>query len=211
MRFLILFVGIYLFSFQTQIVDVKKDIISLENSVKRGVSGIVLCPYEEKKIICASCVSLGNKKAKLKVYDNLKNEAFALPVVYPKKGDEVIFAKDYERVLIIAPNQIAYLKLKEKFKDKIIIPVDTFAAFLDDLPKREDFIDFAKKMDIGLILFALDKLYFVDANSFYVVNEKKLDFKPKSFKLPFYSSYNFDIKEKNIINYYKKMLRGLND
>ena len=211
MRFFILFLGVYLFGLQTKIIDINKNIVTLDKDVKRGISGVVLCPYEGKKIICASCVSLGNSKAKLKVYDNLKNRAFALPVVYPRLNDEVIFAKNYERVLIIAPNQIAYLKLKEKFKNKIIIPVDTFAAFLDDLPKREDFIDFAKKMDIGLILFALDKLYFVDANSFYVVDEKNLDFKSKKFKLPFYSSYNFDIKEKNIINYYKKMLRGLND
>ena len=209
--FFILFLGVYLFGLQTEIVDINKDIITLNKNVKRGISGVVLCPYEGRKIICANCLSLGNQKAKLEIYDNLKNDAFALPVVYPKLKDEVIFGKDYNRVLIVALNQISYLKVKENLKGKVVIPVDTFAAFLDGLPTREDFIKFAKKMDIGVIVFVLDKVYFVDANSFYVVGEKNLNFNVKKFKLPFYSSYNFDIKEKNIINYYKKMLRGLND
>ena len=190
------------------ITEVKNLEIRLNKPVTKGISGVVLCPYESEEIICARAISFG-EYAKLYYYDNLKNDAFALPLVYPKKGDRVIFGKNYERILIIAPNQTAYLKLKERFKNFVIIPIDVFAAFLDDLPKREDFINFAKEMDIGLFVFALDRLYFVDANSFYVISKE--DFSLKKFKLPFYSSYNFDIKEKNIINYYKKMLKDLND
>ena len=211
MRFLIFFISVLLFAKTTQIVNIDNDVIMLKDNIKKGESGIVLCPYENKKIICASVISIGNKKAKLSVYDNLQNEAFALPIVYPKVNDEVIFGKNYDRVVIIAPNQFTYLSLKDKFKNFTIIPIDTFAAFLEDLPEKKDFLEFAKKMDIGLYIFALDKLYFVDAKSFYVVNKEKFLLLAKKFKLPFYSSYNFDIKEKNIINYYKKMLKGIND
>jgi len=209
--FILILFGVFLFSETTTIERVNKKIITLKSDIQKGKTGIVLCPYEGKNIICASCVSLGKNKAKLEIYDNLKNRAFALPVVYPKVNNEVIFGKNYNRIMIIAPNQITYLKLKEKFKNLTIVPVDTFAAFLDDLPEKKDFLDFAKKMDIGLYIFALDKLYIVDSNSFYVINKEDLKLDNKKFKLPFYSSYNFDIEEKNIISYYKKMLKGLND
>ena len=206
----VLFLAMYLFSFETKIVDIKKNIITIKDNIKRGVSGIVLCPYENKEIICASCVSVGNKKAKLEIYDNLENKAFALPIVYPKPKDKVIFKKNYDRIVIIAPNQFSYLRVKDEFKNFVVVPVDVFAAFLKDIPSKKDFINFAKQMDIGLYIFVLDELYVVDANSFYVLSKRKIDI-PKKFEVPFYSSYDFGIKEKNIINYYKKMLRGLND
>ena len=205
----ILFIALFAnAAYIANITNVKGLEIKLNKYIQKGVSGVVLCPYENEKIICANVISFGNY-AKLYPYDNLKNDAFALPLIYPKKGDEVVFGKDYERILIIAPNQSIYLKLKYRFKNFVVIPIDTFAAFSDDLPKREDFINFAKEMDIGLFIFALDKLYFTDAKSFYVINKE--NFKTQKFKLPFYSSYNFDIKMKNIINYYKKLLKGIND
>ena len=192
-----------------KIIDIDNLKITLDKNIKKGTSGLVLCPYQNENIICAKAISFGDY-AKLYVYDNLKNDAFALPLVYPNVNDTVIFGKNYSRIMIIAPNQSEYLKLKNRFKNLTIIPIDTFAAFLDDLPTRKNFIKFAKEMDIGLFVFALDKLYFVDANSFYVILKEDYNF-PKKFKIPFFSSYNFDIKEKSIINYYKKMLKGLND
>ena len=206
----ILFTAIYLNALTTaRITDVNGLKITLDKPVQKGVSGVVLCPYQNEEIICAKTVSFGDY-AKLYVYDNLKNDAFGLPLVYPKKGDKVIFGKNYSRVMIIAPNQTVYLKLKERFKNFTIIPIDVFAAFLDDLPTKENFINFTNKMDIGLYIFALDKLYYIDAESFYVINKEDYNF-PKKFKIPFFSSYKFDIKEKDIINYYKKMLKGIND
>jgi len=210
--FLILFLFVFSFSMEiTTISNVKKNIISLSQNVKKGTSGIVLCPYENKKIICARCVSLGEKKAKLYVYKELENKAFALPIVYPKKGDKVIFSKNYNRIMIIALNQEVYLKLKEKYQNRFtIIPIDVFAAFLDDVPTKKDFVKFAREMNIGLFIFALDKIYFVDGESFYNINSKDYDFKVNlKFKRPFYSSYNFDITLKNPIEYYKKFIKGI--
>jgi len=206
---LILFLFVFSFSMETNIVNVKKDFIFVNQKVKKGTSGIVLCPYNNEKIICARCISLGDKKAKLYVYKNLKNPAFALPLVYPKKGDKVIFGKNYNRIVIIAPNQEIYLKLKEKYQNNfIIIPIDVFGAFLDDIPTKKDFISFARKMDIGFFVFALDKIYFVDGESFYMINSKNYDFKVNlKFKKPFYSSYDYDVNLKNPIDYYKHLIK----
>ena len=193
------------------ITGINKNIINLNKNIKKGVSGIVLCPYEKEKIICARCVSLGDKKAKLYVYKDLQNKAFALPLIYPKRGDKVIFGKDYKRIMIIALNQEVYLKLKEKYQNRFsIIPIDVFGAFLDDIPTKKDFIKFAREMNIGLFVFALDKIYFVDSESFYDFLTQNYTFKPNlKFKIPFYSSYNFDIKMKNPTEYYKKLIKGI--
>lgn len=198
--------SLYAGNFVTTITGVEGNVITTEANVKRGISGIVLCPYEKEKIICARCVSAGGNKAVLYTYAELKNEAFALPLVLPKKGDEVIYGKNYKRIMIIAPNQNTYLKLKKRFSSFTVIPIDVFGAFLEDKPTRENFVNFAKKMDIGLYVFALDKLYLVDALSFYAIDEEDFSFKGK-FKLPFYTSYPFDFDIKNPINYYKSMIR----
>ncbi len=203
---LLLAVGLYAQGLSTKITSVNGNIISTQANLKKGISGIVLCPYEKENIICARCISAGGDKAVLYSYKKLHNDAFALPLVLPKKGDKVVFGKNYKRIMIIAPNQETYLKLKKRFSSFTIIPADVFAVFLEDMPTKADFIDFAKKMDIGMYVFALDKLYEVDALSLYAINQEDFDVEGK-FKLPFYTSYPFDLDIKNPVNYYKSLIK----
>ncbi|WP_168175704.1 plasminogen-binding N-terminal domain-containing protein [Nautilia sp. PV-1] len=203
--FVFLIFAVLLNAYDVTITNVNSDVATLDKYVKKGVSGVVLCPYNGKNIICARAVCYG-KKAKLLVYKELKNDAFALPVVLPKKGDKILLAKDYDRILIIAPNQLEYLKMKEKYKNATVISSDNFAAFLEGIPSRENFINFAKKLNIGRIIFVLDKIYEVDANSFYAV--KKYGSINAKYKEIFFTTYpKFDIKGKNIIAYYKSLIK----
>ena len=206
MRWLFLvLVAVLLNGYEVTITDVSGNNVTLDKYVKKGVSGVVLCPFEDKTIICAKAVAFG-KKAKLKIYDNLKNDAFALPVLTPKRSDKIIFAKNYNRILIIAPNQEEYIKIKNKYKNATVISSDNFAAMIDDLPKRGDFINFAKKLDIGRIIFILDKIYEVDAYSFYVI--KKYNQMNVKYNKIFFTTYPaFDLKDKNIVGYYKKLIK----
>jgi hypothetical protein len=207
--------------YEVTIKNINGNEIKVDKYVKRGVSGIVLCPYEKKDIICARAVLFGTK-GRLEIYDNLKNPAFALPIVTPKIGDKIILAKDYNRVMIIAPNQESYLRVKSVFKNKIFISPDIFATFLDEIPTKEDFINFAKKVDIGLYIFVLDKIYLIDAYSFYAI--KKYPIKENFvYVKPFFVTYdNFKIsgsiftkiknlfKSNNIKNfeeYYKSLIK----
>jgi len=206
----ILFIGVLAFSqgITVKILNVNETEISVNATLKKGINGVVLCPYEKSKIICARAVSLGGDKALLYSYKALKNDAFALPLVFPKKGNEVLFGKNYSRIMIIAPNQTDYLKTKEKYSKNTIIPVDVFGAFLEKKPTKGNFINFAKKMNIGRYIFVLDKIYEVDALSLEVINSYKNPYKNNKFKLPFFTSYNdYDIKMKNPINYYKTLIK----
>jgi len=206
MRWLYLILATVLLNgYEVTITDVSGDVVTVDKYVKKGVSGVVLCPYGGKKIICAKTVSYG-KKAKLEIYDNLKKDAFALPAVFPEKGDKILLAKNYNRILIIAPNQYLYLKTKEKYKNAVIISPDIFANFLEEIPTKDEFVNFAKKMDIGRYVFVLDKIYEVDAESFYAV--KKYGKNTQKFKEVFFTTYpKFDIKANNMIAYYKSLIK----
>jgi hypothetical protein len=210
----------FTFGYEVKIKNIQNENIEVDKYVKRGVSGIVLCPYENKEIICARAVMLGTKGI-LRAYDNLKNDAFALPHVMPKIGDKIVLAKDYNRVMIIAPNQKSYLKVKKFLGNKTFISPDTFLTFLDEFPTKEDFINFAKKMDIGLYVFVLDKIYLVDAYSFYAIKEYELK-ENYRYVNPFFVTYTkfkisssitskvknlFSSDIKNYQEYYKSLIK----
>jgi len=203
----ILFSFIYvLMGYEVKIKDVQNDDIVVDKYVKRGVSGVVLCPYENRKIICARAIFFGTR-GKLEIYNSLKNSAFALPLITPKVGDKIILAKNYNRILIIAPNQEVYLKVKQKFKNKTIISPDIFATFLNKIPTKEDFINFAKKMDIGAYIFVLDKIYFIDAYSFYVIKKYNINKKYKYIK-PFFVTYQKFYKESGFLSEIKNIFNS---
>ena len=208
MRYFILLLATFLFAVEVKIdnVDLKNKEITLNKYVKKGVSGVVICNYLKTPIICARAVSFG-KIAKLFVYDDLKNDAFARPVVLPKKNDEVVFAKDYSRIVIIAPNQEIYLKLKNLYKNNVIISPDVLAAFLDGEINQNNLREFAKEFNIGRYIIALDKVYEVDSFSFYIVGEKNFKINAKYNKAFFTYSNNFDIKKVD----FKKLIKGIDD
>jgi hypothetical protein len=203
-------------AYEVTIKNLQNDKITVDKYVKKGVSGIILCHYENREIICARVVMVGSK-GKLKIYDDLKNDSFALPLVTPKARDKVILGKNYNRIMIIAPNQDAYLKAKTLLKKKTFISPDVFATFLDEIPTKENFVNFAKKLDIGLYAFVLDKIYLVDAYSFYVIKEINFNNNYK-YNKPFFMTYKkFEkgslfsrIFSKNVIDYkkyYKNMIK----
>jgi hypothetical protein len=205
--FLVLFLAVFSFAAtKATLISTQGKEGVINKKITTGTSGVVLCPYMNKKIICARAVAFGNRVGFFD-YAELKNDAFALPVVAPKKGDEIIFGKNYDRILIIAPNQAVYLKVKAMFPNKTVVSPDVMAAFLTDEPTKGFFINFAKKMDIGMYVFAIGrKVYEVDAFSFYAVGEKKLSLSAPYKKAFFVYFDNFFLKPVN----YLKMIRGIN-
>jgi signal peptidase I len=191
--FFVLFLGVLLFGAEVKLTKVYGKKGDINVFVKKGVSGIVLCPYMNERIVCARAVSFG-KKVSFYPVDDFQNDAYALPIVFPKTGDEIVFAKDYDRILIIAPNQEVYLKVKELYKNATVVSPDVFAAFLDGEVEKSDFIDFSKKMNIGRIIFILDKIYEVDSFSFYAIKTKKAPI-TAHYKRAFFTYFkNFDIE-----------------
>ncbi|GAB6044617.1 hypothetical protein JCM11957_02150 [Caminibacter profundus] len=206
--FFVLFLTVFAFAeIRANLVEVYNNYGKIDKKLKKGTSGIVLCPYEGEKIICARAVANGNL-VDFYTYDTLRNDAFALPVVVPKKGDEVVFEKDYNRIMIIAPNQEVYLMIRNKYKNAIIISPDILASFIDGMPDISTFRKFAIENNIVRYIFVIGKkLYEVDSFSFYVINSHKIKKTSKYNKAFFTYFNNFDIKTENIENYYLKLIK----
>jgi len=175
----------------------------INKSIQKGRSGYVICPFDKKDIICAKVVFFGNK-VKFENYDELKNNAFALPIVTPKAKDKIIL-NNYERILIIAPTQELYLKIKDMYKNKTVIHPDLLYVYLDGEISKEGLEEFAKIMNIDEYIFVLDKIYEVDANSFYAIKTfSKVNI---PYKFIFYNSYKKGKTSKNMIKEYKSFIK----
>ncbi|WP_457561709.1 plasminogen-binding N-terminal domain-containing protein [Caminibacter pacificus] len=202
----VLFLAIFAFAFDVKILSVNNDYAKIDSYIKKGISGDVICTYDKTPIICAKAVAFGNI-VKFYNYTELKNDAFALPQVSPKPGDKIILGKNYRRILIIVPNQNAYIKTAQLYKGNTIISPDIFAPFIDEMPTREDFEKFCNDMNIGRIIFVLDKIYEVDSFSFYAIKKRDIDFKAKYDKAFFVTFPSFKITGKNIEQYYKSLIK----
>jgi hypothetical protein len=136
----------------------------------------------------------------------------ALPVVVPKPGDKIIFQKDYRRVMIIAPDRESYYSLVNQYQEKgnSVIPSDVMAVFVEDndeIPSRREFINFAKRLNIGRYIFLSDKgIEEIDALSLTPLRVLPWKGNGKvSYKVPFFTTYgDWEKIDEPILKRYKE-------
>ncbi len=210
-----------------QILSIDKDTALLPSNpyVPIGSSGIVVRKFddEHETIIAKAVVEEKNykdMKIRFKTFDMLKQDALPTPKIKPRKGDTVILNYLYDRAFVIVPNEESYLEVLSKFPNISWIHPDILAAFLskeyNPEPSKEDFQTVCNKNVSMLLFFAIDdKGYFVDCNTFKVLQEVPFDKKEGKTMVPFYSrigdieSNIFNLsksKIENYENYYKKLL-----
>ncbi len=231
--FFILFCQIFLISdtisnhYQTEIKTVNQDVITVQNNrnIALGSTGIVLHQFDaEHQTIIArvQVISKTNDTMKLKLskYLGVKQDALPNYSITPKVGDKVILNFLYNRALAIVPNLNSYKMVTRSYNNIIWIHPDIFAAQLsiDYTPKptKKEFQKICSSENIGLLLFHIDQTgYFVDCNSFMVINKIPLP-QTGDMQLPFYtriqnikSRFSIFGGAKGITNYngyYKKLL-----
>ncbi|MRJ07050.1 MAG: hypothetical protein C6I01_05975 [Epsilonproteobacteria bacterium] len=201
-----------LFAQQVTLTWVKGKRGEIDTIVPKGMTGYLICPFLNRDIICGLAVSLGDGKVEFKVYDALQNKAMALPVVVPKPGDKIIFQKDYRRVMIIAPDRESYYSLVNQYQEKgnSVIPSDVMAVFVEDndeIPSRREFINFAKRLNIGRYIFLSDKgIEEIDALSLTPLRVLPWKGNGKvSYKVPFFTTYgDWEKIDEPILKRYKE-------
>ena len=215
MKKLLVFLATFLFAFDsnpiyTSIMSTTKHHAIIDTKIKAGMTGYVI----HNDMMIAKAMSLGKGNVKYLPLVKLKNEALATPKIMPKKDDTIIFGLYNFRGLIIAPNQEIYIKTKGKYPNINFVNSDIFASYFTTKPTKEDFHNFCRAFNVGIIDFILDKEYIVDCESFVVLNEKETKTAP--YKQPFFANYNkftdsfFSSTPSNWINYYKEMLKKIN-
>ncbi len=214
--------------YKAEIISIEGSIATIKNSpnVKIGSSGVVIHNYSNKhSTIVAKAIAIDKDSNYIKIkflkFSDLQQDVLPVPVILPSVGDTVILNYLYNHALAITPNFKTYKEVIAKHKDINWLHPDLFAAKLftdsNPSPNREDFQNICKDYSFALLYFAIDHNgYFVDCNSFKILNHENLDTKEDKFILPFYSRikdidtslFNFGkSKIENYNNYYKMLLR----
>jgi len=218
-----------------KIIEYKTKILSIEgnvatapdaNFVPIGSSGIVVHNFgKNHSSIVAKVIVISKKgnylKIRFKKFDDLKQEVLPIPKILPKVGDTVVLNYLYDHALAITPNYKAYKEITSKYKNISWLHPDLFASELfadsNPSPNKEDFQKFCKEYSFSLLYFAVgDEGYFIDCNSFKVLQKERLEQIDSKKIVPFYSRVK-DIdtswisfgksKISDYDSYYKMLLR----
>ena len=207
----------------------KKEAKLLVPHLPIGQSGVVVARSGSNSVVISyGIVSATDGNSTTITFDPreiIAQNAIPKTKLRPKDGDIFILGHLYKNSIIIAPNYEA-LKEVEKIKSSYsFVESDLFGAFLKientPAPKKETFLDFAHKNDLGIFHIVIDEtLYTVDALSFIVVNKEPISYKNKATISPFYTNVEdiktstFSFFEEESIGeyhaYYKKLL-GIHD
>ena len=201
---------------KTTVKSVSNSSIQLSSNIPAGMSGIIMHNYGNGlSAITHTTISLGNGKASVKPHTAILHKNIPSIQTVVTSGDNVVFGNFYNNALLIAPNQVAYKQITQKFQRTWIHP-DAFA--LDFMQKglttmsMETIEDFAKKNQIGLVLVvASDRLLIIDPISKKIIGSTGLKTNPNTAITPFYARFDqknisfFNFSEKNYTPYFQSM------
>jgi len=164
-----------------------------------GESGYIIRWFDANHaaIVAATVVQkIDGDSAELvfKPYTGLKNSAFPTAELTPKVGDTVLIRSNYNRAVLIAPNQELYQQITDIYKNTIWIHPDIFASELvkngTNRPNRKDFRNFCNAYAVGVVYFINGtKGELRDCNSFSLLNTDYITgLAPKNERMkPFFS------------------------
>ncbi len=168
-----------------------------DNNIALGATGIVIHNFDkEHQTIIALATVTAKVDNKLTLtfskYKNLHQSALPSYKIDPEKGDKVVLNYLYNRLLPIVPNKETYKLVTNRFVGYNIIHPDLFASKLyvehQPRPEKSDFRQSCLQNSNNLLLFAIeDKGYFVDCQSFKILDSINLSTQGDKEAHPFYS------------------------
>jgi hypothetical protein len=130
--------------------------------LKVGESGTIIRWFDQNHaaiVAKAVVVEIKDGEAKLlyRAYDALKNDAFPIAILEPKRGDEIHMRSFNTRALLVAPDQEMYQKLTKQYDTIDWIHPDIFLSELvkdgTNKPDKDDFRDFCNAYSVGVVYF----------------------------------------------------------
>jgi hypothetical protein len=215
-------------AYKTTVSKVNKSTVTItdNDNFSIGSSGVIIHSFDSTHKTIIATVEVIEKKSgyaylKYENFKGLKQSALPAYSITPQKGDEVILNFLYDRAMAIVPNKDTLRYITQKYSDIEWIHPDIFASKLaidyTPVPEKEDFKQECRQDNFTLLFFAIKcKGYFVDCNSFKVLQQINLPQTKEKIKVPFYSRIKeikgrmFGLMGGDGINdynrYYKKML-----
>lgn len=184
----------------TPLIDIKGDRASIQSKeLKEGMSGVIIRHFDDKhsSIIANTVVekldpSTGRGTILLHPYEGLHQNALPSGNWTPKVSDEAVIAGDYDRALLIAPNDDTYYALTKSIPNVEWVHPDTFATFLSyeghPTPLVEDFKAYCTAHSIGLLYVqSAQNLFTLDCKTFALLDTHASNASGTQQQTPFYT------------------------
>ena len=178
--------------------EAKKEAVINIDQVDVGVSGYVVHSIDTNHTIILNSAKVkefdaNTKTAKVELGEFSMLDIKSLPhgKWSATKGDDIVFAFNYNRAILIAPNEEIYHRVTKSSSVEWIHP-DIFATLLSvngrPTPIRKDFNEFCQSTSVGIIFIYLEgRVFTLDANSFKILALTDAKLEQKELKLPFYT------------------------
>ncbi|HEX5622911.1 MAG TPA: plasminogen-binding N-terminal domain-containing protein [Sulfuricurvum sp.] len=191
---------LYASPIHTPLLDLNENTGSIVSSdLKVGMSGFVVRHFanDHSAIIANARVESINSDTHralidLSPYDGLRQNSLPSGTWKPKISDEVVIAYDYERALLIAPNDDAYRAITKNLPNIEWVHPDTFATYLSHeghpTPILEDFHRFCTASSVGLLYIqSAETLFTLDCKNFALLQTAPSLQEKKESVTPFYT------------------------
>lgn len=168
-------------------------------NLREGMSGFIVRQFDAThSAIIANArvekINPSNHRAILEIseYSGLRQNALPSGNWSPKVSDIAVLAYDYERALLIAPNDDTYDAITKSITGLEWIHPDNFTTFLSfeghQTPLVEDFKRYCTANSVGLLYIqSAENLFTLDCKSFTVLQTAPFNKVSEKEQTPFYS------------------------
>ena len=187
-------------SITTPLLEVEKDRATIiAENLRDGMSGFIVRAFDatHSTIIANARVeqlnpSNGRAILKLSEYDGLRQNSLPSGNWVPQPSDTAVLAYDYERALLIAPNDDTYDVITKSIPGIEWIHPDNFATYLSyeghPTPLVEDFKRYCTANSVGLLYVqSAQNLFTLDCKSFALLQTTPSMNKTTSEQTPFFT------------------------
>lgn len=187
-------------SITTPLLEVEKNRATIvAENLREGMSGFIIRQFDaaHSTIIANAHVkktNAANGRAILELsqYDGLRQNSLPSGNWIPKISDIAVLASDYERALLIAPNEDAYDAITKSISGIEWIHPDNYASYLSyeghPTPLVEDFKRYCTANSVGLLYIqSAQTLFTLDCKSFTLLQSTSSLQASEKGQTPFYT------------------------
>lgn len=187
-------------SITAPLLDVENDRASITaEHLQKGMSGFIIRQFDatHSSIIANARIeetNPSNHRAILRIseYDGLRQSSLPGGNWTPKPSDTAVLAYDYERALLIAPNDDTYDAVTKNMGSVEWVHPDNFAAYLSreghPTPLVEDFHRYCTANSVGLLYIqSADTLFTLDCKSFTLLQSAPSAASSEKAAVPFFT------------------------
>ncbi len=187
-------------SITSPLLDVQESQASITaENLREGMSGFIVRQFDatHSTIIANARVdqvnpSNGRAILALSEYDGLRQNSLPSGDWKPKASDIAVLAHDYERALLITPNEDSYDAISKSIPNIEWIHPDNYATYLSyeghPTPLKEDFHRYCTANSVGLLYIqSAQTLFTLDCKSFALLQTTPSVQKTTTEQTPFYT------------------------